>query len=154
MLAEKLYLEHSVKLRVAEPIDICSVYEFVDAYNDGMIIDRIRTKDSLREMVYNNCVLLAECRSILIGGIAGYIAPGVFTDDKIFSTMFFYIIKEYRHLTRRAVKEIELMLLTTKVTKIVFGVLANKNSEKQKRFMRMLGYSELESHMAKDIRYA
>ncbi len=152
MLAEKLYLEHSVKLRVAEPIDICSVYEFVDAYNDGMIIDRIRTKDSLREMVYNNCVLLAECRSILIGGIAGYIAPGVFTDDKIFSTMFFYILPKYRYLTKKVITELEAVTAKGNVTRLVFGIPAeSKNPKALARYYRMMGYKPLEVHLEKRV---
>ena len=38
-MEKNLCLDNSVVLHVAEPKDILSIYELVDAYNDGMIID-------------------------------------------------------------------------------------------------------------------
>ena len=70
------------------------------------------------------------------------------------AVMFFYIIKEHRHLTKNIIKELELVLLTTPVTKICFGVIGNSTAKKMQRFYRMMGYSEIETHMVKDIKYA
>ena len=139
---------------MAVPEDLPDIFALVDTYCEDMEIDRVIAKNSLREMLYVKGVLLVEYNDTLIGGVAGYTLPGMFTDDLFFSVMFFYIIKEHRHLTKNIIKELELVLLTTQVTKICFGVIGNSTAKKMQRFYRMMGYSELETHMVKDIKYA
>ena len=99
--------------------------------------------------------MLAEYEGRIIGGIAGYAIPCMFTNDIIFSVMFFYVEPEFRFLTSRIVKEVELVLLPTKVTKIVFGVpvFENKKPEILVKFYRMMGYKPLEVHLFKRISY-
>ena len=141
-------------IHMAVPDDLPAIFALVDTYCEDMDIDRVITKNSLREMLYVKGVLLVEYNGDLIGGIAGYTLPGMFNRDLFFSVMFFYIIKDYRFLTKSIIKELELVLLTTPVTKICFGVLGSNTAKKMQRFYRMMGYSELETHMVKDIKYA
>ena len=88
-----------------------------------------------------------------IGGIAGYVIPCMFTNDVMYSVMFFYVTPEFRFLTSKIIKEVELVLLPTKVTKIVFGVpvFENKNPEILMRYYRVMGYKPLEVHYFKRI---
>jgi hypothetical protein len=150
-LERKACLEHDVIIHMAEPNDLPAIFQLVDSYCDELDIDRVRAKNSLREIVYLKSVLLVEYKGEYVGGIAGYVLPGLFTKDMFFSTMFFYVKKEFRFLTKQIIKEVELVLLPTPVTKIVYGVPSGSASEKHQRFMRMMGYKELETHLSKDI---
>lgn len=152
-MQEKILLDNKVVVNLATTLDLMSIYALVDDYCDNIAIDRYKTKNSIRDMVYMNGALLFDYNGFVIGGTSGYLMPSMFTDDSFFMSMFFYIRKEYRHLTKQCIKELELCVLPSKVTKLIFGVMAfnNPNYEKQKRFFRMLGYKELETHFYKDV---
>ena len=150
-MQENLCLEHSVVLKIAKANDLPDVFELVDAYDDGRIIDKTITKNSLREIVYDQGVLLVEYDETVIGGIAGYVMPSMFTRDIIFSVMFFYVRPQFRFLTKKILKELELSMLPTIANKIVFGVDLDggKNASKMLRYYRMAGYKPLETHVYK-----
>ena len=151
-MQENLCLANSVVLHIAEPVHIPEIYELVDTYRDGMIIDKDLTKESLRDIVYDEGVILIEYNDMIVGGIAGYVMPCMFTHDQIYSVMFFYILPSFRFLTRDVMKEIELVVLPTHATKIVFGVPAMyKNPKALARFYRRMGYKPLETHYEKRI---
>ncbi len=150
-MVEKLCLDHKIILNVAVPNDLPVLFDLVNEYDEELKIDKTIAKNSIREMVYHQGAVLAEYDGIVVGAIIGYVLPGAFTEDLIFSTIFFYVSKDYRHLTKQIIRELELSILPTKVTKIVFGVIADRNYSKRKRFMRMMGYSELETHYEKRI---
>lgn len=152
-MQQKISLDNKVIVHLAEPLDLISVYALVDEYADGVDIDRNKTKNALREMVYANGVLLFEYNNFVVGGVAGYVMPSMFTDDSFFMSMFFYVRKEYRNLTKQCIKELELCILPSRITKLIFGVLALDNIKynKQKRYFKMLGYKELETHFYKDV---
>ncbi len=139
---------------MARPNDLPALFELVDSYSEEFEHDKTVAKNSLREIVYMNSVLLVEFEGKYIGGIAGYMLPGLFNKELYFSTMFFYVIKEFRFLTKRIMKELELVLLPTEITKIVYSIPVGENFEKRKRFMRIMGYNELETHMIKDLNRA
>ena len=153
MLEEKLCLEHKVIINIARPNDLPVIFSFCDEYNDGMNIDRTKAKNAIRDLVYIDGAMLAEYKGQTIGGIAGLVLPCMFTNDIIFSVMFFYVKPEFRFLTSHIVKEVELVLLPTKVTKIVFGVpvFENKKPEELVRYYRMQGYKPLEVHLFKRL---
>ncbi len=142
---------HNIVIHVAGIDDLLDLYNLVDVYSDEIQIDKNRAKLSIREMVYMDSTMLFEYRGLIVGAIAGYTMPGTFTDSVIFSAMFFYMLPEYRYLTKHVIKEIELVLLPTKVNKIVFSVPANGKAPLMRRFWKMLGYKELEIHMCKRI---
>ena len=154
MLAKKLSVDNSIILKMASAKDLPAIFQLVDSYSDDIKIDTFITKRSIREMVYANGALLVEYDGELIGGIGGYIMPSMYNEDMIFSVMFFYVRKEFRFLTRRIIKELELASLPTKATKLIFGVPINDSYDKLVRFYRMMGYSRLETHMCKNIHYA
>ena len=144
-------LEHKVIVHMARPDNLPQIFHLVDSYSDSLTINKNKAKNALRELVYINGVLLFKFDKEVIGGIAGFVTPSMFTDDTLFNVLFFYVKKDFRHLTKEIIKEFELVLLPTSVNKIIFGVLGNESYEKQKRFMRMMGYKELETHMVKGV---
>ena len=152
-MEEKVCLEREVIIKIAKPNDLPNIFEFCDQYNDGMNIDRTKSKLAIRDLVYLDGALLAEYEGETIGGIAGITMPCMFTNDIIFQVMFFYVDPEYRSLTGKIIKEVELVLLPTKVTKIVFGVpiFENKKPEILVKYYRMMGYKPLEVHLFKRI---
>ncbi len=150
---EKVCLGNSIVINIAQASDLSVIFSFCDEYNDGMKIDRTRAKNALRDLVYIQGVMLVEYEGRIVGGIAGYVTPCMFTNDVIFSVMFFYVEPSFRFLTPRIVKEVELVLLPTKVTKIVFGVpiFENRKPLELVRFYRLMGYKPLETHLFKRI---
>lgn len=148
---QKVCIQNKVVVNLATINDLMVVYSLVDDYSDGINIDRDRTKLAIRDIIYIDGVLLVEYNSVVIGGIAGYIMPSMFTNDTFFMVMFFYVRKGYRHLTKSIIKELELVVLPSKITKLIFGVLNNDRYAQQKRYFKMLGYKELETHMWKDV---
>lgn len=150
---EKVLLEHKVILHIANANDLPEVFELVDDYDGEIAIDKTKTKNNLREIVYMQGAMLFEYEGTIIGGVAAYVCPCMFTNDVIYTAMFFYVREQFRFLTVEIIKEMELVLLPTKVTKIVFGVpiIDNKNAHKLIRRFKMLGYEPLETHMYKRI---
>lgn len=147
----KACLGSKVIIRIAEPNDLPEIFRFCDEYSDGLEINRDKAKNSLRDILYLQGVLMFDYEGKKIGGVAGYVMPCMFTDDVMFSIMFFYVRKEFRFLTKQIIKEIELVMLPTKATKIVFGVPMTKNYNSMIRYFRMMGYTPLETHMEKRI---
>lgn len=154
-------LDNKIVLHIADPSDLPAIYKLVDLYRDdvdnpamGFNVNKDIAKAYLRDLTYLKGSVLVERNGEYIGGIAGHVMPGAFTQDLIFSVMFFYIRPEFRCFTWNIIKELKLVLLPTKVTRIVFGVLANEESAKRQRFMRMLGYKPLEVHMEKRLTHA
>ncbi len=152
-MEKNLCLDRSVIIKIAKPNDLPVIFEFCDEYNDGMNIDRTKAKNAIRDFVYIDGALLAEYEDKIIGGLAGYAMPCMFTNDLIFQVMFFYVKPDFRFLTSRIIKEIELVLLPTKVTKIVFGVpvFENKKPEILVKYYNLRGYKPLEVHLFKRI---
>ena len=151
MSEPKLCLDHSVVIHIAKPSDLLDVFDLVDEYADGIKIEKGRTKQSLRDLVYSGQVMVFKYEETTIGGVAGYNSPCLFTDDVFYNVMFFYVRQQFRFLTKEIIKEMELVLLPTKVTKLVFGIPISKHSEKYKRYYKMMGYRELETHVYKRI---
>ena len=152
-MEEKLLVGNDVIVRIAEPSDLFKIFEFCDEYNDGININRNKAKDALRDLVYIKGVMLVDYQDQTIGGIAGYVQPCMFTNDILFSVMFFYVKPDLRFLTGKIIKEVELVLLPTKVTKIVFGVpvFENRKTEIVVKYYQMQGYKPLEVHLFKRI---
>lgn len=149
MLSANLYLEHKVVLRVANPVDVVRVFDLVDSYADEALVDKARVKENLKNMIYSKGIILAEYENQIIGGVAGYALPCMFRDEMMFSVMFFYMKRGFRRLTRQVIKELELILLPTPNSSLCFGVMADQ--PKLGRFMRMMGYQALETHMFKRL---
>ena len=150
-MQEKVLLANSVSLKLANADDLPAIFLLVDDYAGEIDIDRTKAKNSLRDMVYIKGVLLVEFEGRVIGGVAGYTLDGLFNDDIVFSVMFFYIMKEFRFLSRKTITELEFSLMPLKINKLVFGVPFNDDSEKYKRFYKTMGYSEMETHVQKRI---
>lgn len=145
-------LTNKIVLRIAEPNDLPDIFSFVDLYDDGLDIDRKKAKNSLRDLLYIQGVILGHYNGKAIGGVAGICFNGFFTDDIIFFIQFLFIHPEHRSLTKRFIEEVELSMLATKATKIVFGIPNGNNYEEKQRFLRILGYKELETHMVKNFK--
>jgi len=150
-LERKVCSERDVVIHMAEPNDLPAIFELVDSYCDDMDVDKTKAKNSIRDIVYLKSALMFEYQGKYVGGIAGYVMSGLFNKDIYYSTMFFYVKRSFRHLTKKIIKEVELVLLPTRVTRIVFGVPSGVAYDKRKRFMSMMGYKELECHMEKRI---
>lgn len=145
-------LENTLIIRIAGPDDLPDLFQLVDEYSDGIKHNPRFVKNSLRDLLYIQGVLVGDLNGHVIGGVAGIALPCMWNDDVLFSVMFFYIRNRYRHLTRCFINELEHSLLPTKATKLVFGVPNfGADYEPRKRFMRMLGYRELETHMVKNV---
>ena len=152
-MEQKVCLDHSVVIKAAEPNDLPDVFALIDTYNGETMHDKTMVKNNVRDMVYMQGVMLVEYNGEVIGGIAGYVTPSMYTSDIILSIMFFYVRHGFRHLTKKIIDELELVMLPTSVTKIVFGILAHDNVhyEKQIRYFKMAGYHLLETHLFKRI---
>jgi hypothetical protein len=110
MSQEKVLLENSVVVKLAKPSDMLDVFDLVDNYEGTIPLNVERTKDNLRDIVYGAGVLLGEYNGEVFGGIAGYALPCLFNDEVMYVAMFFYVKKDYRHLTKKFLKEVELVL--------------------------------------------
>lgn len=144
-------LTDKVLIKIADPNDLPLVFSLVDGYCDNYEIDRVRVKNFLRDILYVRGVFMALYNGVPIGGVAGYAVPNMFQDELMFCAMFFYIDKEFRHLTSKFLEEFELCLLPTKCNRIIFGVMDTPAGIKQQRFLRMRGYGLLETHLSKRI---
>jgi len=144
-LQENLCLDNSVILHMAQADQLPYIFDLVDDYNDGMYFDKTITKNNLREMVYMQSALLVKYKDSIIGGIAGFVLPCMFTNDLMFQIMFFYVRPKSRHLTGKIIDELELVVLPTKVTKIVFGVPIHgaKKPRSLIKYFRRRGYKPL-----------
>ena len=150
-LERSLCLEHKVVIKIARPEDLPDLFEMVDLYDGNVQINRNKTKNALREMLYNAGVFFAVLDGKTIGGIGAYCLPCLYNDDIMFCVMFLFIKKGFRKHTKEIIKELELVLMPTKVSKILFGFLSGQNQDKQIRFMQMLGYKRFETHVFKNI---
>lgn len=138
-----------VVLKVAQPNDIPEIYRLVDSYQDGYAMIGDTLKNNLRELVYISGVVLVEFEGKIVGGIAGYALPCMFTNEILYQCMMFYVKKEYRYLTRQIIRELEMTLLPTNAKRLVFSTLATPDGDKLQRFFHSLGYRELETHWEK-----
>ena len=143
--------QHRIIFQVATTQDLFTIWGFVDKYNDGHEIDRERVKVCLQDMVYLKGVYLIKHEDKAIGGISGFKIDSMLTTDRLFMVMFLYIDSEFRYLAKKVIKEFELCLLPENVTMVTFGFMKGKDSVKQLRFMKMLGYEELDTHVMKRI---
>ena len=105
-MQEKTSSENKVTLDVARPNDLFKIFEFCDQYDEGLDIDRNKARRALRDLIYMDAALIAEYKGETIGGVAWYVQDCMFTDDQIFSVMFFYVTPEFRFLTGRVIKEL------------------------------------------------
>ncbi len=134
--------------------DLAFVHAITDGYDEDPIdvtINRNRIKQIAPGMINANCVLMGEIDGETIGLIAGYKVPCLFSDDVLFATMFFYVLPYWRRYTKQFLKEIELCLTPTNITRLVIAVPAFKHFPARRRFMKMMGYKTLEEHMYKRI---
>lgn len=141
----------NIDIKVADPNDLPEVFLIVDDYAEDLPIDRTRVKNYLREILYCSGVLLGNYRGKVIGGVAGYAVPNMLTEEIMFVVMFFFIRKQYRQLTGRFIKELELALLPTKCNRITFGAMNTPRGNLQQRYLKMHGYSVLETHLSKRL---
>ena len=145
-------LKVKVILKLADPKDLPDLFTLVDKYNGGFDIERKLTKNNLREVLYMQGVFLGYFNDRLIGGVAGYAVPSLFKNEITYCAMFIFIMPEFRHLTKQFIAELELALLGTKVSKLVFGLPTDERepeADKIRRFFKILGYKELETHYYK-----
>lgn len=147
-------VEYKIVIRIAKPDDLPDIFQMVDMYDGNMRHDKKIAKNFIRDILYVQGVLLGYYNDELIGGVAGYSLPSMFSDDLNFCVMFFFMKPHYRRFTKYFIKELELSLLGTRVTKIVFGFPApgmDEQSEKARRFIKIMGYKEMETHYYKSF---
>lgn len=152
MLTEKL--TNKVVIHLATDADLPAIYGFADNYDDYPVdstIEPARIREIAKGIVDLQSVLMGTVNGETIGVFGGYIIPCLFTNDVFFQTMFFYVIPKFRRYTREFLKEAELALTPTKVTRIVIGIAAYARFGSKKRFMKMMGYKTLEEHFYKRI---
>lgn len=136
-------------VRVANEDDWQAINDIVDNY-DGLIpYDINKTKDSLKKSLSMQGIALAEYNGQIVGGVSGYMALSLFQEEIVFIVMFLIFKPEYRYLTKLFIKELELMLLTTRCTQIVYGVPASMPV--LERFFGIMGYEKLETHYMKRL---
>lgn len=141
-----------ITIRVAQPNDLPEVFRLVDSVDSEEFIfeiNRDKLKNSLRELIYVRGALFGECNGQVIGGVAGYALPCMFTDEMLYCCMFLYVKKEFRHLTKKFIQELELTLLPTNAKRLTFGVPEGQSSDLMQRFFKMMGYKKLETHYYK-----
>ena len=150
-MEKNLCLEHKVVLKVAQANDLPVLFSLVDDYDGDVQVNKTRIKNAIREIVYVQGAVIAEVDRQVIGAVVGYALPCLYNDDVIFSVMFFYVRKQYRKFTKDIVRELELVLLPTKVNLIAYGFIVNQDYLKLQRYMKILGYKEIGTHLAKRI---
>ena len=138
-------------VRGATKEDIPAIFNLVEEYGGKKNIDKIKTKQSIMALMEYDGVFICLYGDYLIGGIAGIILPCMFSNDYFYITNYLYIREGFRYLTRKAIKELEMLLLPTKVTKIIFAVVENDYARQMQRFFKILGYDPFETHMAKTV---
>ena len=153
-MEERVYLEHKAILSIATEANLEDIFSLVDSYvsENGLIyIDPSIAKKTLTQITKINGVLLLRYNEEIVGGMAGYIMPGLFMKDNFFSTLFLYLKKDYRSLTKKLITEAEKILKVAGVSQLVYGVPYSLDSKNLGRFFRIMGYNNLETHYCKEI---
>jgi hypothetical protein len=135
---------------------IQSLYEDFTGENMKEIVtlNKEIVSESIKRMISQGALLTATYQNRPIGFIAGHFLACHFSNDVMFSVMFFYVQDKYRKFSIHFLKAVEKLLQNTPATKIVMSSPAFKDSEKYDRFYQMNGYVHLESHFSKGIPHA
>lgn len=147
-------LKDKVTIRPAEYRDMPELCYMVDAYNGPIVRDPEATKKSLAELLSVNGIILGEYNGEVIGGIAAVASPCLFKNELWLNVMFLYIKPKFRRYTKEFIRELEMTLLATKATAISFAVVSEEfdpKSRQLRRWMRLMGYKELEVHFYKRL---
>lgn len=161
MSEQKNCLANKVVIRVATREDLPLLTALVAKYyldhsgeslvDQNILMNADIMKQSAQAMVNVQGVLIGEIDGHPMGVIAGNVFSCLFTRDVFFSVMFLYVLKEFRQRTKDFIKEVELCLLPSPVTKITLAIPAFRNAKKLVRFLRMNGYRHLETHFYKEV---
>lgn len=146
----------NIELRMANPNDletIESLYEDFTGENMNVVLDKAIVKQSIIRMIKDAAIILASVEDEVIGFVAGYIQNCHFSNDVMFSLMYFYIKEEHRKHSAGFLKVLEeLLKKNTPATKFVVSSPAFTDSDKLDRFYKINGFKILETHFYKDIR--
>jgi hypothetical protein len=81
----------------------------------------------------------------------GTITPSIFSDDLIYGSLFFFMVKGYRNLANNFISQISGMLKQKKITRIIIGNPEFNHPEKMDRFYKLLGFRRLETHYIRSL---
>jgi hypothetical protein len=146
-------------IRLAEDKDLQAIYDLgFDSYsaeavrNYDTVINKEKAKDSVANLVKNKTVFVATDNEKIIGVMVGMISDCIFSNDLIYSTLFFFMADRYRHLAKDFLQALETILKYAHVTKFVISNPELNHGGKIERFYLMNGFKRLEVHMIKNIK--
>ncbi len=144
-------------VRLAKPTDIDAMVQvYADYTGEALkgldtILDKVKVKQSLMRLIQENSVFIALHDDKIIGGMAGKLTPGLFSNDTYFVSLFFYFKPDYRRYVIPFLKYLEGLLLKTNITRMVIGSPELKDADKMMRFYQHLGYRKLETYFYKAV---
>lgn len=145
-----------VELRMAKPEDLtvieCLYADFTGEHMRIAVLDKAIVKESIKRMICDQALMLATVKDQPIGFIAGYFQNCHFSNDVMFSMMYFFLQEDYRQHSAGLLKVVEeLLKKNTVATKFVVSSPAFEGSDKLDRWYKMQGFSTLETHFYRDI---
>lgn len=116
------------------------------------VLDKAIVSESIKRMIKDGALILGNISGKTIGFVAGYFQNCHFSNDVMFSLMYFYVHEKYRTYSSTFLKVIEeLLKVNTNATKFVVSSPAFLSHEKLDKFYRINGFKLLETHFYKDI---
>jgi hypothetical protein len=149
-------------LRLATEEDLPKIYDLgFENYSDkalaayNTIIDREKVKAAVLSLVKSNTVYVAiqgmEEKEEIIGVMIGTLTQTLFSNDLIYSSMFFFMDERFRKYAEGFIKQLEIELRKNKVSKLIIGNPELNNADKMERFYKIMGYKKLETHYMRDL---
>ena len=146
-----------IELKMAQPADIPAIealYQDFSGENMARIttLDKTVVKESIVRMVSHGAIILACIKDKAVGFVAGYVQNCHFSNDVMFTLMYFFVNQKHRQYSAAIMKLLEeLIRRNTNVTKFVVSSPAFEDHEKLDRFYEISGYKLLEKHYYKEI---
>lgn len=147
----------AIELRLAKLEDIPDIEALYEDFT-GESMERVVTlnkcvvSQSIARMIRDGALILACVKDHPIGFVAGYLQNCHFSNDVMFTLMYFFVNEKHRQHSAVIMKLVEeLVRKNTKATKFVVSSPAFDDSEKLDRFYEISGYKKLETHFYKDI---
>ena len=149
----------SMNIRIADENDVPTVQELYTKFTgenmEGVaVLDKEIVNQSVRSMIAQKALILAELDGQAIGFMSGYFSQCHFSKDVMFASMFLFLKEGFRGLTYIFLHKVEEMLQSTDATKFVVASPAFKGSERLDALYERCGFTLLEKHYAREIYHA
>lgn len=154
----KLVNRIEVEMRMATMDDFDEIRALYDDFNGENMqsicqLDKSVVSASIIRMIETGAIIVPCIGDKIIGFIAGYIQNCHFSNDVMFTLMYFYIHPNFRDRSGAVMKALEVLIeKNTSATMFVVSCPAFDGHEKMERYYSIAGMEKLETHFYKRIK--